>query len=338
MAAPATPTNFTLQQGNAQVLLMWNLVAGATSYKVYRSTDQVTYSLLASPAVTSYVDTTALVSVQYWYKLAANNVDGDSPQTAPQSIIPTPTAQMSLGGLRLLAQQRADRVNSDFVTLPEWNVYLNQSAYELYDLLITVYEDYFLAPPVEFQTDGTNDTYALPDGVLYTAAPPFYKLMGVDLGLANNGNAWVTLRKFQFISRNRYVYPNISSTYLGVFNMQYRVMGNNIKFIPVPASAQFVRLWYIPRLRQMLLDTDLLDGVSGWSEYVVVDAAIKALKKEESDTSELMAEKQALIKRINDTAEGRDVGQPDVISNTRSWSERWGSNFGPGFDGQWGGY
>lgn len=336
MAAPAIPSGFIVQQADGRVLLNWNLVAGATSYVVQRSTDGVVYSTVATPSTNSYLDTTVSVNTLYFYQVASDN-GATSNYTSPLQVVPTLAGQMSLAAIRLAAQQRADRENSNFVTKPEWNSYINQSMFELYDLLTTVYEDYNLAPVLSFTTDGSQK-YALPNGSNYSSAPAFYKLMGVDVGIASATNGWVTLKKFNFISRNRYVFPQITSTYLGVFNMQYRVVGNEIMFIPTPQAGQTIRLWYIPRMSSLLQDTDVLDGVSGWSEYVIVDAAIKALQKEESDCSLLMAEKQMLIERINDSAQNRDAGQPDTISNTRTRSEQWGSYGGPGMDGSYGGW
>lgn len=337
MATPSTPTNFIVQQGNGIVLISWNLSAGATSYVVNRSTDGVNYSTLASPTTNSYLDSAVTVGTQYWYQVAAVNVT-TSNFTAPQSTVPTITGQDTLGQLRLQAQQRADRVNSNFLTTSEWNQNINKSYFELYDLLTTVYEDYYIAPALMLVTDGSTQLYPLPDGINYNGAPPFYKLMGVDCGLDNSGNAWVTLKKFNFIARNRYVYPNISSTFLGVFNLQYRLLGNNIELIPTPSANQILRLWYIPRMTTLLQDTDIADGVSGWTEYIIVDAAIKALQKEESDVSVLMAEKQMLKQRIEESAMNRDAGQPDTISNTRSWGQRSGGYGSPGGDGNYGGY
>lgn len=346
MAVPGTPVNFILQQANAQVLLSWDLMAGATSYKVQRSTDGVSYSTLASPATNSYLDTAITVGSLYYYKVASTNGSGDSSYTTPQNIVPTMNGQMSLGQIRLAAQQRADLQNSNFVRTVEWNSYINQSAFELYDLLTTLYEDFYLAPQALFQTDGISQDYTLPNGILSFmtltgstfVAKPFYKLVGVDCGLGLNSNAWVTLKKFDFISRNRYVFPNITSTYLGVFNLRYRILDNHISFIPTPSAGQFIRLWYIPRMTQLLADTDILDGVSGWTEYVIVDAAIKAMQKEESDASVLMAQKQALLDRIMSSAMNRDAGQPDTISDTRSRAEAWGVYGPPNGDGGFAGY
>lgn len=327
MAIPGIPSNFWAQQGNGVAYLSWNIQAGATSYSVSRSDDGVTYVEIGTPSVTNYTDSTVTVGTQYFYKVASVNGSGTSAYTTAQSVVPTLVGEMSLGQLRLEAQQRADRVNSKFVTLPEWNSYINQSYYELYDLLITLYEDYYVAPRLSISLDGSQ-SYDLPNGQNYDAAPALYKLYGVDLGLDGSTNAFVTLKKFDFISRNRYVFPQLTSTFLGVFNLQYRLIGGKIMFIPTPSAGQTVGLWYYPRLPVLLADSDLCDGISGWTEYIITDAAIKALQKEESDVSVLMTQKMALKQRIEDSAMNRDVGQPDTISPTRQWGERWGGNGG----------
>lgn len=341
MAVPGIPQNFLVQTANQVILVSWNLSPGATSYIVQRSQDNVTYTTIAtvsgSPLVTSYLDTAVTLGTQYWYTVAALNGSGSSPLTLPASAVPTPTGEMCLSQIRLAAMQRADRVNSNFVTIPEWRNYINQSMFELYDILVTTYEDLYVATPVQFVSDGVTFLYPLPNGsntflnginpsVTFTPQP-FYKLIGVDLALNNATNAFVTVNKFNFSDRNRFVYPNTASTIYGVFNLQYRLLGNNqIEFIPTPSAGQALRLWYIPRLTELLQDTDTtITGISGWIEYVVVKAAYYALTKEESDTQSLVMQLQALTKRIEETAANRDAGMPDTISDTNqgNWSNGW---------------
>lgn len=342
MAAPGIPTNFYAQTGNGQVYLSWTIQAGATSYDVQRSTDGVAYSSIGTATANNYLDTTASLNTLYYYKVASSNGE-TSGYTAAQQAVPTMSGVDCLASLRLQAQQRADRVNSNFVTMPEWNTYINQSMLELYDLLVTVYEDYYKAPDFVFQTTGDTNQYQLPNGIITdidgAIGKPFYKLLGVDMGIApNTNNARVTVHKYDFIERNRYIYPNINSTYFGVFNMRYRIMGDKIHFIPVPSGAQYITLHYIPRLATLLQDTDVCDGVSGWTEYIIVDAAIKALQKEESDVSVLYAQKQALIDRIQSSAMNRDAGAPDTISDSRAFSGRSGRFGYGGDDGSFGGF
>ncbi len=343
------PLNFNVQSANQQILASWDLSVGATSYILQRSLDNVTYTTLAtvsgSPLATSYLDTSALLSTQYYYKVASVNGSGTSSYTNPLSAVATPTGEMSLSQIRLRAQQRADRVNSNFVTLTEWNSYINQAMFELYDLLVTVYEDLYVATPVQFIADGTTFLYALPNGSNsflnalsgQSFVPrPFYKLIGADLALNNATNAYVTINKFNFSDRNRFVYPNTASTIYGVFNLQYRLLGNNIEFIPTPSGGQAIRLWYIPRLRELLQETDTTDiGISGWIEYVIVKSAYYALTKEESDTTSLVMQLGALQKRIEETAANRDAGMPDTISDTNqgNWSNGWSGGRNGGIGG-----
>lgn len=339
MAIPGIPQNFFVQTGNGVNLLSWNQQAGALTYSIQRSTDGLNYTTLATVAPLQYLDSAVVLGTAYYYQIAATNTSGTSPYTASQSVVPATTGEMSLGAIRLASQQRADRVNSQFVTLPELNFFVNQAMFELYDLLITCYEDYFVAPTAQFVSDGTTFLYPLPDGVRTFQnqngqnfiPEPFYKLMGVDLALNTANNAFVTVNKFNFIDRNRYIYPNSSSSLYGVFNMQYRLVGSSMEFVPTPSAGQIIRLWYIPRMKQLLLDTDTTtQGISGWLQYVIIRAAKYILDKEESDTSKLDTEILFLKSRIEESAMNRDAGQADTISDTRG-SRGWG-----GMGGNWG--
>ncbi len=260
--------------------------------------------------------------------------------------------EMSLGELRLRSQQTADRVDSAFVTNSEWNAFIRLAMYELYDLLITTYEDFSTAEPVYINTalnsSGSQMQYDLPNGLNYLGgnlggssgdpAPRFHKLTGVDLGVNTSNNAWVTLDSFNFIDRNNYVYPNSTSTIYGVYNMRYRVLGNTLMIIPTPAGNQQIRLWYAPVLPALLLDTDCTNiGWTGWLRYVIARSAKYALDKEEgSDTSKLDAELNFLKKRIEESAPNRDQGTPATISDTRTDSiYGGGGGSGGGSNGGW---
>lgn len=327
MAIPAVPINVVLQTGNGQNLVSWSIVSGATTYSVQRSTDSVNWTVVGAPSAAQYLDTTALIGVSYFYQVASTSPSGTSGYIAsyPASIVPCLPGQINLGMLRYQSQLRADKLNSEFLTLDEWNININKSAFELFDILTTKYgEDFFVASPYTISTTGAKN-YALPDGssafaVGNVTPPAVYKMIGVDCGVAVGNNAWVTLPRYNWIDRNRFVYPQLQANALGVFNLSYRQMGNQLYFIPNPAAGQFIQIWYVPIMTMMLQDTDMLGfSISGWDEYVVVDAAIKALIKEESfeQANELKADKAALLERIETTAANRDVGQPNTVSDTR---------------------
>lgn len=344
---PYQPQNLTAQQADGNICLSWSPSLGALTYDIERSLDGVNFTTLTSVGqVSQYVDPYPGVGIQYWYQISAVNADGPSPFSIAASTIAAPPGELSLYELRLRSQQTADREGSDFVTDSEWNAFLRLAVYELYDLLITTFADYNIAPPVFINTNGTAFQYALPDGTNYLGnvlggasgnpASAFYKLSGIDLGVNTSNNAWVTLRSFDWVDRNNYVYPNSTSTIYGVYNMRYRLMGRNLNIIPTPAGNQQLRLWYAPILPALLKDTDLTTiGYSGWLRYAIARAAKYALDKEDgSDTSKLDQEILFLKTRIEQSAASRDQGMADTISNTRQDSVYGGTGWN-GANGGW---
>ena len=351
MAVPAQVQGTDAQQADGNILITWTAVSGATSYSIQRdvspffNTGSLQTFALASQ-VPQYLDSLPGIGIMYYYQVAGVNISGTGTYSAYTQMVAAPPAEMSLYELRLRAQETADRVESPFVTTSEWNAFIRLAMYELYDMLMTTYEDYFAQNYVSIKTDGTTFQYPLPDGVTnylggtypntpnQTPAQAFYKLAGMDLNVNTSiiTPSRVSLLRFEFIKRNQYVYPNSTSTIYGVYNMRYRIMGNNINIIPTPAGNQTLIMWYSPRLPAMLSDNNLTTvGVSGWIRYPIVRAAKYALDKEEgSDTSKLDAEILFLKKRIEEAAQNRDAGIPDVISETRTDPIYGGTGFAGG--------
>jgi hypothetical protein len=224
-----------------------------------------------------------------------------------------PAGVTTLSAVRTAAAQRADMPapsTTTFVTTSEWNGLINASYQELYGLLAQKFgDDYFTSISSNITTDGLTDLYDLPSD--------FFKLLGVDLQVTATPPAYVTVRPFAFAERNSLAQPNLQPT-LGVTNLRYRLKGSKLWLAPFPAANQVLRLHYVPRLTLLSADGDTLDGVNGWEEYVVVDAALKAKDKEESDVSVLAAEKAALVGRIEAEAENRDAGAPATVADVRS--------------------
>lgn len=252
-----------------------------------------------------------------------------------------------------MSKLKADKLQSQFLTDDEWNFNINQSAFRLYDFLITKFgEQYFLAPPLQIPTAQFTVSQgmayiALPDGSLYSGAPGFYKVVGVDVSVNPGNGQWFSLPRFNWIDRNRYSTLQLSGTVQSIYGLAYSQNGSNLWFIPQPQASLYVQLWYIPIMQQLLKDPDMLPfSISGWSEVVMVDAAIKALIKEESyeQAQALVNERSGLLERIEAAAANRDVGQVNTVSNTRvrvgdpnfgSFGGFGTSGFGGGFG--WGG-
>ncbi len=214
---------------------------------------------------------------------------------------------------QLIAQsrQRADQENSLFITDAELTTYINASIAELHDLLISAYDSDYSVSSVTFNTVAGTSSYALPNGVAYSAATEFYKLRGVDAAIT--GTDYQTLKPFNFNERNRN--SEVAWNALDAPNVRYRVVGSNLMFSPAPTGVYSVKLWYIPVATKLSAGADILSDVNQFSEYVITDAAIKCMQKEESDVSVLMAQKAALAQRIMSMAQARDAGSGDSVSD-----------------------
>lgn len=213
----------------------------------------------------------------------------------------------TLVNLRLQSRYRADMTDSQFVSDTELNTYINNSYGELYDLLVTKFEDYFVSTSTF--TISSGNTQALPSD--------FYKLLGVDK--AYNGGEYTAVRKFNFAERNRdSISGRVGTTYPVV---RYRVLGANLHFTPDDHATGDYRIWYVPQKTELSGDSSEISDqiILDWDEYIIVDAAIKMLIKEESDVSALMAQKQMLIKRIEEAAQVRDEGEPERVTDVNSF-------------------
>lgn len=222
---------------------------------------------------------------------------------------------ITLAELRLRSRQKADRENSQFVEDAELDFMINSSAAELHDILVMANSADYNVSKQTFSTVVNTDSYALP--------VDFYKLKGVDAQII--GGEWYTLRPFNFNERNR----NNETTWgrLTLPAIRYRILGDNLVFSPTPDVATPIQVWYTPLAPKLVADTDTLKDLNQFSEYVIVDVAIKYLQKEESDVSVLMQQKNELKRRIEVMANNRDEGHGETISdiyaeNNQFWYSR----------------
>ena len=100
---PAAPTGLAAAASEAQVSLSWTPVAGATSYRVKRSTAAAVgpYSLLASGVtVANYPDLAVTNGSTYYYRVSGVNTNGEGPDSVTVSA--TPLALQMFGVYREL--------------------------------------------------------------------------------------------------------------------------------------------------------------------------------------------------------------------------------------------
>lgn len=216
----------------------------------------------------------------------------------------------SLANIRTECKQRTDLVNSQFITDDEWARMINASGALLYDIIVAAYgNDYNVAPPYQWQTDGVTQRYPLP--------PDFFKLLGMDVQISNTTSGWLTLPKFNFAERNKFMTPY--QLFYGVrTNLHYRLVGEKVWLIPIAAAGQWVQMHYVPKYTRLAQDTDVLNGFDGWEELVKNDVCAKACVKRETDGSEFLAERTTQLQRLQVIAEERDLGGAATVADVRA--------------------
>lgn len=215
---------------------------------------------------------------------------------------------VTLAQLRTRVRQRADMENSQFVTDAELATFINASADFLYDILVGAFEDRYVA-----EAEG-NTSSLTADGDLAIPAN-MHRLRGVDM---ETGGYWHELQRFEWRERNSL--RNLRG--LSPEGTRYALRGDTIRLLPAPPAGLPLVVSYVPTRTPLALDTDTIDGVSGWEEWVVVDAARKCLMKEESDTTALERELAALDTRIKLASSRRDNAQPARVVDVTS-GEDW---------------
>jgi len=121
--------------------------------------------------------------------------------------------QVSLADLITRCRQRADMVNTQFVTDPEITGYLNESLGELYDLIIqNAGNEFFMrrcwVEETQSPTGGTTEPFNAQafmvrdsqDGTFAVLPPNFYRLMGVEAFFGEDTIPWM-LRPYTFTQR-----------------------------------------------------------------------------------------------------------------------------------------
>lgn len=192
---------------------------------------------------------------------------------------------------------------STFVGDTELAEYINQAMAELHNLLVTTYEDYYVKDP--------PPTYTLPADNPGDLPGDFYKCLGVDFTV---GGRTHTLKPYMFNERN-----------VPTGDLFYRIQGTEIRFLTETPTAGTATLWYVPEptyfeIASTLDEDQTLSGVDpqiqrGYEEFIILDAAVKCLIKEESDAGTLIALRELARQRIEDVGSVRVPGSPYRIAD-----------------------
>jgi hypothetical protein len=203
----------------------------------------------------------------------------------------------------------ADMRNSQFIDQSgtagtELIRYVNLAKRDLYNQIVQVNEHYFTTTS-NINVVGSTDTYALP--------ADFYKLDGADLQIAQD--RYLSLRPFMFAERNKFRSGlAISSAPAGLV-FKYLLVGNSIRFLPMPQQTATVQIWYTPTPTVITSFADTVETIVGGDEYMSLYVAMAMLLKEESDVTALDNKRREVLEQLKVVLRQRDIGSPKYITD-----------------------
>ncbi len=216
----------------------------------------------------------------------------------------------TLAQLRTNAQARADFENDSNVSPAAWASFINGSRQRLRRLLVGCNPQLFLNSKAFTLTSPTN-TYDL-----LANAPTFWKALSLDyLFSGASVDDFVQVPRFMWQERNR------------ATDRMYRIYGNTLEVRPQRLAAGNYTLWYVEQPATLSLDADtLLLAEDIYSEVIVLEAAVKARRRQGKDAADLTQELVEMVADVRRYAGDNDVGEPDRVVDVDSvpfWKPRY---------------
>lgn len=205
---------------------------------------------------------------------------------------------VTLTSLLSRVRERADMVGSSFISDARLTDWINEGNQKLHGMLVEALGEDYVSSSQAFTTVANQTDYNLPAS--------FYKLQGVDL---EQHGVMRALRRYERSERNAFRELHVNTI------PRYAVVGNVLRLYPVPEAGLTGAIIYAPEATLLSTGTDSVSYPNGWEKYVVIDAAIQALMKEESSVTALVAERERIEREIRDAKETRDMATPKRVTD-----------------------
>lgn len=219
---------------------------------------------------------------------------------------------VTIADMRTRVRRRADMENSSFVSDTELDEYIEGSYGELVDLILEHGGGDFMAAstPANPTVAGT-DSYSIYSNVGDLTEALIYRVLGVEVQF--NGK-WRRIGRFMHWQR---VSREDQNGWASQHSVKYSINwlpgpgeNANIQFEPTPQAVHQFRVIYIPYPADWSTGGfTTFQGFTGWDEYIVIDAAMKCLEKEESDIQALLLRKQLMTQRIRQAVSNMNFGE-----------------------------
>jgi hypothetical protein len=222
----------------------------------------------------------------------------------------TATASVLMTDVRRLTDTENDAHIADAYLL----TLIDRSYNKLYRAIATQYESFF-------DTEDTSKSLVINQRD-YALAADLMHLKGVDIVI---GGERVTMRPYGFGERNdrsndpriyRVGYDRQSTSY------RYRTQANNLRIDPVPNSTEQLIMTYVPRPTRITTSGQTFDVLSGFDDFIIYDASVQVLMRQERDPSAMAALRQDALQAVIAAVSPRDIGDPTQVRDAYFGSNR----------------
>lgn len=217
---------------------------------------------------------------------------------------------MNLGQIRDLALSWLDDTDASYFTTAVVNRFINQAQREAQKKLIQAHENFY-TKCVETSTVADQRDYALPSD--------FLKLLRLERITQGSGDTAATERLHPLTLNELEVsgFNSRASTSNGVpFN--YVMNKDTFSLYPVPSSVETLRLWYVPRVADMVNDGDTPDVPEEYHEYLAIMAARDGFLKDGRSLSPIESKLAYYEQLMEEDAESRTIDSPRTVVATES--------------------
>jgi len=226
--------------------------------------------------------------------------------------------------MRASARERADMVNSQFVTDAEVDKYIDSSRQRLYNILVGKFESYFIkwvtqAALLPISAGAAGLKVGEAD---YMLPADYYKMVLVERDYSGSSSElnryrWAEVPRYRGLSNGAPTgYVLYGSNDYDPQSTGAAVSGSRIRLLPAPDVTTYnLTFTYVPACPLLVADTGptgSMDHINGFNDWVELDVVIKMLTKEEADVRGLVAERGQWMDAMEAVFIPRDIGQPST--------------------------
>lgn len=214
----------------------------------------------------------------------------------------TATASVLMTDVRRLTDTDSDAHITDAYLL----TLIDRSYNKLYRLIATQYESFF-------DTEDTSKSLIVGQRD-YALASDLMHLKGVDIVISGDR---YPLRTYNFSARTGKQNASLVSRFdlRAASRYRYRSQANNLRIDPVPDSTEAIVMTYVPRPTRITTSGQTFDVLSGFDDFIIYDASVQVLTRQERDPSAMAALRQDAMQAVVAAASPRDVGDPVNVTD-----------------------